>query len=144
MEMVDLIARHHALSFQEPWSADAFSRMLSIPGTYGFVAAFAQASVGFILARATVGEAEILTIAVDPPHRGKAIAYEMLLAALAEARQRGVQEMFLEVAEDNDAALKLYDKAGFVPVGRRPSYYKEAGRIVDALTLRRALLGSVG
>jgi [ribosomal protein S18]-alanine N-acetyltransferase len=139
MEMVDLIARHHALSFAEPWSADAFSRMLSIPGTYGFVAAFEQTTVGFILARIAGVEAEILTVAVDPPQRGKTIGQQLLWKALAAARERGVHEIFLEVAEDNDAAVKLYKRAGFAQVGRRPGYYKEAGRITDALTLRRAL-----
>jgi ribosomal-protein-alanine N-acetyltransferase len=31
--------------------------------------------------------------------------------------------MFLEVRETNQAAITLYQQAGFVVVGRRPGYY---------------------
>jgi ribosomal-protein-alanine N-acetyltransferase len=139
MEMVDLMARHHALSFAEPWTADAFSRMLSIPGTFGFVIAVAQSSVGFVLARVAAGEAEILTLAVDPQARNNRLGSQLLSAAMNESRARGAAEMFLEVAEDNEPALKLYRGANFAQVGRRPGYYKEVGRTIDALTLRRPL-----
>ena len=44
---------------------------------------------------------------------------------------------FLEVAEDNAPALKLYRSHGLVPVGRRPDYYENAdGRRTTALTMR--------
>ena len=45
--------------------------------------------------------------------------------------------MFLEVAEDNIAALALYHRAGFAAVGRRRGYYHRAGAApVDAQVLR--------
>jgi ribosomal-protein-alanine N-acetyltransferase len=139
MEMVDLIAHHHALSFESPWNADAFSRMLSIPGTFGFMIARHNATAGFILARVAAEEAEILTVAVDPTARRESLGKRLLAATLEMARTYGATEMFLEVAEDNDAALKLYAALGFSQVGRRPDYYKERGKTTAALTLRRAL-----
>jgi ribosomal-protein-alanine N-acetyltransferase len=53
--------------------------------------------------------------------------------------------MFLEVGEDNAPALRLYAKAGFREVGKRPGYYPHGtsaagGRgAVSALILRREL-----
>ena len=48
--------------------------------------------------------------------------------------------MFLEVAETNTAAIRLYEAAGFKVMGRRPNYYlEENGRRVDALMMVRVL-----
>ncbi|MDP3371055.1 MAG: ribosomal-protein-alanine acetyltransferase, partial [Brevundimonas sp.] len=52
------------------------------------------------------------------------------------AATRGATRLFLEVAEDNMAALALYAGAGFVEAGRRPGYYaRPHGRPRDALVL---------
>lgn len=133
------MAAHHALSFPDPWSVDSFARMLAMPGTYGYIAAAGEDVAGFILMRALGGEAEILTIAVDPAHRRKSIGRILLEEAIREARTRGVTDMFLEVAQNNDAALALYAACGFTQMGRRVGYYRQADRAVDALTLRRSL-----
>jgi ribosomal-protein-alanine N-acetyltransferase len=46
--------------------------------------------------------------------------------------------MFLEVASGNQAARALYERAGFIRVGRRARYYPNGG---DALVLRADLKG---
>ena len=54
-----------------------------------------------------------------------------------EAARKQVTAMFLEVAEDNQPALALYRRAGFVANGRRQRYYRRGnGGWVDALMLR--------
>jgi ribosomal-protein-alanine N-acetyltransferase len=53
---------------------------------------------------------------------------------------RGVRTIFLEVEENNQPARRLYDKGGFVVVGRRERYYKQAnGEQLNALLMRRDL-----
>jgi len=48
--------------------------------------------------------------------------------------------MFLEVDEHNRPAIRLYDRAGFHEISRRPNYYPAAGgKAADALVLRRDL-----
>jgi [ribosomal protein S18]-alanine N-acetyltransferase len=48
--------------------------------------------------------------------------------------------VFLEVEEGNKPALRLYDRAGFREVGRRPGYYTdEAMAPLAARVLRRDL-----
>jgi len=52
-------------------------------------------------------------MATDPDHRGQGIARAVLRGLAEEAIRRGVRQMYLAVMADNDAAVALYDKAGF-------------------------------
>ena len=56
-------------------------------------------------------------------------------AAAGCAAVAGAQSLWLEVAQDNAAALALYAAVGFEVIGRRPAYYRRAKGAVDALTL---------
>jgi ribosomal-protein-alanine N-acetyltransferase len=90
--------------------------------------------------RAIAGEAEVLTLAVEPAHRRRGAARALLRGALAQATAAGAEQAFLEVAADNAAALALYREEGFEEAGRRAGYYQRPGaRAVDALVLRRSL-----
>ena len=60
----------------------------------------------------------------------------LLRAALGQARERGARKFFLEVADDNHIARRLYRSQGLRPVGRRRAYYSRAdGTFADALTM---------
>ena len=60
--------------------------------------------------------------------------------AVAEwARAAGMQEAFLEVRPSNSAAIRLYQSAGFEPVGVRRGYYQATTGREDASVLRRVL-----
>jgi ribosomal-protein-alanine N-acetyltransferase len=67
------------------------------------------------------------------------VARALLVDFIDAARRRGARRGFLEVAEDNDAALALYTAAGFAAIGRRPAYYRGRSGARAALTLRIAL-----
>ena len=61
-------------------------------------------------------------------------------ASTKSAARRSASEIFLEVRENNQAALSLYRQAGFLEVGRRPNYYAGVtGARFAALTMRRRL-----
>jgi ribosomal-protein-alanine N-acetyltransferase len=52
-----------------------------------------------------------------------------------------LRAVFLEVDEDNVPARKLYARAGFLQVGRRPGYYAQGrDKAATALVLRRDLV----
>lgn len=57
---------------------------------------------------------------VTPEAQGKGIAHALLQAALNAARQQGLLQIELSVDETNTRAVKLYQRAGFVQIGRRP------------------------
>ena len=51
-------------------------------------------------------------------HHGVGIAHALMDWALAEAAERGAQEMYLTVFVDNMRARRFYDRYGFEAVGR--------------------------
>lgn len=136
------LARTHASAFAAPWPPEAFVDLLNSPGVFA-LAAVDGAPVGLILMRAIAGEAEVLTLGVDPTHRRQGLARGLLHAGLELAAAQGAEVAFLEVAADNPSALGLYRAMGFEAAGRRAGYYARPGRpAVDALVLRRTLNGA--
>ncbi len=82
----------------------------------------------FVLGRVTLDEAEILTLATHPDLRRRGHARSALRRFEAAVTRLGARKIFLEVAEDNAAALALYLGAGYSEIGRRPGYYRRADR----------------
>jgi ribosomal-protein-alanine N-acetyltransferase len=95
---------------------------------------------GFIVSRIGADEAEILSVAIDPRHRGRGLSRDLLLTHLGHLAGRGVRTVFLEVEENNQPARRLYQRAGFATVGRRERYYQQpGGEALNALLMRRDL-----
>lgn len=80
---------------------------------------------GFALWRDLGEEAELLTIGVAPEMRKSGLGKALLDAILDAARSAGAEKIYLEVDERNQAALALYRKAGFRPIGARKRYYRD-------------------
>ncbi len=78
-----------------------------------------------LLFRARASIARLYSIAVDAAARGRGVATALLDDAEATARQRGASRLGLEVREDNTAAIRLYEKRGYVLTGRVPDYYED-------------------
>jgi ribosomal-protein-alanine N-acetyltransferase len=96
--------------------------------------------VGFIMSRRAADEAEILSVAVAGSRRGRGLGRELLTLHLRRLAGLAVRAVFLEVEEQNTPAIRLYQRASFHEVGRRPNYYAGAGgRPANALILRRDL-----
>lgn len=134
-----LLARLHAETFpDDPWPALGFMTLLADPGTDGLLAEEPEVGpAGFALLRSAGGESEVLTIGVLPGLRGRGHGRRLLGAAIAQASRRGSDALFLEVAEDNADAIRLYIGNGFLQVGRRPGYYRRRSGVITALVLRR-------
>jgi ribosomal-protein-alanine N-acetyltransferase len=79
-------------------------------------------------------EAHVSTIGVARDRQGKGIGARLLDALLAEADRR-TPVVLLEVRADNDRAIGLYERRGFVEMGRRPRYYQPSG--TDAVVMKR-------
>ena len=130
------LAALHAASFHRGWSDGEFERLLSDRNVVAHRATVGQNLAGFIVARLTLDEAEILSVAVAPARRGMGLAGRLLDRNLRRLVGLGARAVFLEVDEGNTPALRLYRHAGFREVGRRAGYYP-AGR--GAVILRRDL-----
>lgn len=131
------LAALHATCFTtpRPWTEAEFAGFLTDP-----LCDLVEEPGGFALIRSIAGETELLTIAVAPEDRRRGLGRAILNRAMECARARGADRIFLEVAADNGAAVRLYDTAGFVRIGRRPAYYRRPdGARVDALIMALTL-----
>ncbi|MBQ3081627.1 MAG: ribosomal protein S18-alanine N-acetyltransferase [Clostridia bacterium] len=70
-------------------------------------------------------EGMIENLAVDENHRRKGAALGLISLAEAEAICRNAEQLSLEVASRNAAAVSLYEKAGFVKAGIRKGFYRK-------------------
>jgi [ribosomal protein S18]-alanine N-acetyltransferase len=126
----------HAQSFQRGWSEQEFQRLLADRNAVAHRASFGRTCAGFILSRLAAAEAEILSVAIAPPYRGRGFARPLLDTHLRRLAGLGARTVFLEVGEQNTPACRLYRRAGFREVGRRQGYYDSGA---TALVLRRDL-----
>lgn len=108
------------------------------PRSFRRLLASAQADVlalevaGQLLGNAIVlyrGEtcARLYSLVVAPQARGRGFGETLTRAAEAAARRRGCTRLRLEVRADNQTALGLYAKSGFVSIARLKDYYQDGG-----------------
>ncbi len=136
-------ARLHATGFPHAWDALDFERLIGAETSFGHAAVDTRDPrrvLGFVLSRRAADEAEVLTIVVDPASRKLGLAGRLMRANMDTLSRHGVKSWFLEVAESNTAARRLYAGLGFAEVARREGYYRvKDGAPATALVLRRRL-----
>lgn len=94
---------------------------------------------GFLFYRLVLDEAELLSVAVSPDYRHQGVAMALLNVFIEQVTSTGASQIFLEVAENNTAALALYKKNSFEKIAVRKDYYKQADGQYDACILRLSL-----
>lgn len=130
VNLLNTIAELHQLCFpHKPWSADDFADLKKSG------CEIIASQNGFIVYRATLDEAEIITIGVHPDARNTGIANAMLGIVEGELRKSGIKHIFLEVAENNTPARRLYESNGYTQIGTRPKYYDG----IDAIMMKKDL-----
>ena len=135
------IAALHAASFRRGWSEQEVEGLLIDRNVIAHRAMSGTAMVGFIMSRLAADEAEILSVAVAGRRRGRGLARKLLDLHLRRLAALGARAVFLEVDEHNAPAIRLYGRAGFREISRRPNYYPGAGgKPAAALVLRRDLV----
>ena len=95
--------------------------------------------VGYLKARATKDEIEIISILIDKKFRKIGIGKNLLNKLLNIALKKKIQNIFLEVSVENQIAINLYKKFNFIKVGKRKNYYFQNGRYIDANIMRLSL-----
>ena len=86
--------------------------------------------------------ADVMTLAVVPGWRGRALGDLLVGELVRRAGKSGAGSVMLEVRADNGPARRLYERHGFEEVSVRRRYYRQPdGPDVDALVMRRRLGG---
>ena len=134
------IAALHGQSFRRGWNEQEVEGLLIDRHVIAHRASTAGKLAGFIMSRQVADEAEILSVAVAGRQQGRGLARKLLDLHLRRLAGLGARTVFLEVDEQNKPAIRLYDRAGFHEISRRPNYYPgPGGKAAAALVLRRDL-----
>lgn len=126
-----LASLHHACfasAHQRPWSEDEMAQFIAGPGTLcliGIAIDTGETPVGFLIARASAEEAELLSMGVLPAAQHCGMGRALLRHGADALRESGVGCLFLEVDENNTPARALYESLGARAVGRRLGYYED-------------------
>lgn len=119
-----------------PWSESQFADSYAKHSCLSL--AFNNQIIGYAIYHVVVDEAEILNIAIAKPFQGKGHG-RVLLDYLIEAVTKRAKRLFLEVRISNDAAIQLYNNAGFVEICLRANYYQTANGPEDAILMAMEL-----
>ena len=137
----DAVAKLHAHGFYRGWPVEDFAAYIVGEGTPLYVACDAKRRIaGFAMLRHLGEEAELITIAVDRKWRGKGIGLALMRALFDDLQMSPAKKLFLEVAADNTAAVRLYTKLGFAKISERKGYYpRPDGTPATAIVMARDL-----
>ena len=91
----------------------------------------------------------LLSMWVAPEHRGKGVGEALIDAVVAWARSEGYTQLLLEVGDDNEPAIALYERKGFEPNGKTGSlppprqHVREHQRFLELRQTRRPRRGGL-
>lgn len=132
---VEPIAEIEKLCFSDPWSVNSIGSELNNKLSLWVVAEDNGKVAGYIGSQSVLGEADMMNLAVHPDYRRQGIGEQLVLELIQRLQEQGSHILLLEVRASNAPAISLYEKLGFIQVGRRPNYYYKPKE--DALILRK-------
>lgn len=113
------------LSFNTPWSKEAFYQELKNLLAFYLVALDKDKVVGYIGSWIIFDECHITNVAIHPQYRRQGIAKNLIKILKDTVKIRGVTGITLEVRLSNHSAQNLYKSLGFIECGIRKGYYTD-------------------
>lgn len=110
-----------------PWIAEVFEREMNLEWSHLWLFEQRKTIVGFLVFWAIHDEVHILNVAVTPACRRQGVATAVLRELIENARENAASFVTLEVREQNQAAIGLYESLGFEIIGQREQYYADTG-----------------
>ena len=134
------VSEIEAHSFRAPWPDQIFVEELDREWAYLDVVRERDEGgrsrvVGFCNFWLVRDEIHLLNVAVHPDRRRHGFARRLMDHLMAFATAHECRFVTLEVRRSNAAAIGLYRRYGFEPVGLRPKYYAEDGEDAIVMTL---------
>lgn len=121
--------------FSIPWSKESFEDACTKDTNIYLVCEINGNIAGYCGMWTVFGEGNITNMAVDENCRQQGVAYAMMQSMEELARQKDVDAFFLEVRESNLAAQKLYEKMGYINIGKRKRFYERP--VEDAIIMSK-------
>lgn len=134
---VSSIAELEKICFSDPWSENSIASELNNPLSCWLVAEENGKIAGYVGSQSVLDAADVMNLAVSPTYRRQGVGQALVENLVEHLQKNKVIALLLEVRVSNASAIALYEKLGFVQVGRRPKYYHNPRE--DALILRKEL-----
>ena len=126
---IPAVAEMEKLCFSDPWSVNSITSELNNPLSLWLVAMDEDKLVGY------VGWSDMMNLAVLPDYRRQGVGEGLVKELIEKLQEQKNTCLTLEVRSSNAPAIGLYEKMGFVQVGKRPNYYHNPKE--DALIMRK-------
>ena len=110
-------------TFSAPFKEKDFLTMLENEYSSVLVAKTNGAIVGYVSFMVLFDECSILNFATKKEFKRQGVGKKVMDALLCHGQALGVKKYFLEVRVSNEAAISLYKKYGFVPVGTSKNHF---------------------
>ena len=123
-QQLEQIEQIEKACFSLPWTIDQLRGQLK-DTQHEFIAALDERGriLGYVGMMYVLDEGYISNVAVAPEHRRLGIADALISKLMERSACLELSFVTLEVRCSNSAAMALYKKHGFIPVGRRKNYY---------------------
>lgn len=123
---LDRVMEIETQCFTDPWNRAGFESSLKEQAAHLMVLTpekKPEHAVGYCCLYETLGDGDIVNVAIDPAMRKKGLGHRMIHELIVYGRTLKVERYFLEVRESNIAGIKLYEGLGFKAYGIRKNFY---------------------
>lgn len=108
-----------------PWPVEAYkSELAGSHNKYG-IALRKEKKVGFIGYTQLFDEVEITTFGILKSFKNQGIGQSFLSEFIKQLKAEEIKIVFLEVREQNKAAIAVYERVGFETIALRKNYYHD-------------------
>jgi ribosomal-protein-alanine N-acetyltransferase len=114
-------------AYPDPWTQGMYRHELETPCSHLHVGMLGDELVAYAGFWLVLDEAHITRVTVAEEYRRRGYGRQVVEHLLGRAFALGAALARLEVREGNTAAIRLYERLGFVPEGLRPGYYQRTG-----------------
>lgn len=132
---IPAVAEMEKLCFSDPWSVNSITSELNNPLSLWLVAMDEDKLVGYVGSQSVLGWSDMMNLAVLPDYRRQGVGEGLVKELIEKLQEQKNTCLTLEVRSSNAPAIGLYEKMGFVQVGKRPNYYHNPKE--DALIMRK-------
>jgi ribosomal-protein-alanine N-acetyltransferase len=137
---LDQILEIENLSFSAPWSRKGFLQEIENPAAQLWALMCDRVLLGYLSFWVVRDEMQLLDLAVHPRYRNRGHGSYLLARMIDFASSKEISRIWLEVRASGSEAKRLYEKFGFLEIGRRKNYYTDPTE--DAIVMSLGLGGT--
>lgn len=138
----EVVAIEHQVHVH-PWTIGNFEDALKSGYTAEVLFNVSNQMAGYFVCMPVIDEWHLLDVSVPQIMQGQGIGRHLMARIIDLAKEKQMQMILLEVRVSNTHAIHLYERSGFVEIGRRKNYYPvDAHTREDAIMMQLTLIAN--